>query len=509
MNTLQINVQKTKPVEVKTDLLVVGAYEGEKRLTGIAADIDKVLGGIVADLIKDRSFEGKKNETLIVQTHGRLPAKNILVLGFGKKKSVTDHDIRESAAFVVKEASKGKFKNIAIVGNSNTRSAAAIKKGSSLIAEGLLLGSYTYDQFHNDKKKAEAKKNNVEEIILLANSTVEAKSLQEGINEGRLKAEAVNFARDLVNTPAADMTPSHLVEVAKNIAKQNAKVSVEVFDEVEAKKIGMGAFVGVAKGSDEASYFIHLTYKPAKKAKKKIFLCGKGITFDTGGISLKPASALEQWPMLSDMAGAAVILGVFSKISELKLNVEVHAALPCTENMPSGKALKPHDIVRALNGKTIEVINTDAEGRLVLSDALSFAVKNKADEIVDLATLTGACVLALGSDYAGLFSNNEKITKKIENAAKSSGEKVWAMPMPEEYKRGIKSPVADVKNIGPRMDADAITAALFLQEFVDTTPWVHLDIAGPAWVDNPYRPSSSSRGTGFGVRLLMDYVKAQ
>lgn len=504
---MQIAVDKIRATEYATDLLVVGVYQGAKKLIGPAADLDKALEGVIFELSKEQGFEGKKNEVLLIQSRGKIPAKRVLAIGLGHNKNVDDAVYREAAATVIKEAAKLRCKNIAFALTTNSRKRSAVRAMAMAIAEGVLLGAYRYEEFHSEQKKSESEKTRVELCVLLATNAAEGNVQKEGVAEGVLRAQAVTLARDLVNTPSADMTPGHLVSVAEKIATENKSITLEVYDRERARELKMGSFLGVARGSDEPPYFIHLTYKPRAKSKKKIFLCGKGITFDTGGISLKPAAALEQWPMHSDMAGAAAILGVFSVVAQLGIDVEVHAALPCTENMPSGKALKPHDILRAMNGKTIEVLNTDAEGRLVLADALSFAVQQKADAIVDLATLTGACVLALGSDYAGLFSNDEKLTKRIANAANITGERVWAMPMPEEYKRGLKSPVADLKNVGPRMDADAITAALFLQEFVGTTPWVHLDIAGPAWVDNPHRPSNSARGTGYGVRLLLEYLK--
>lgn len=506
---MNITAVKISSHDVVTDLLVLPMLKTEKKLPAHILPFDKKLNGLLTELLRDKSFVGKKGESVVLHSAGTVRAKRIMLLGLGGKK-INTLDMREVAAEIIKRATKeAGVKTVAVMlPESLVGSGSRVKELGSAIAEGALLGAYEFSTYHNDERKQEIHLRKITDLTLVVENAGAAKNLQAGLEAGFTLAEATIVARDLVNTPSADMTPRHLVEVATALAKKNKNISLEYFDEEQASAMGMGAFCGVAKGSDEPSYFIHLTYKPSKsKTKaKKIFLCGKGITFDTGGISLKPASALESSPMHCDMSGAAAILGVFSVLHQLNISDEVHAVLPCTENMPSGKALKPHDILRAMNGKTIEVINTDAEGRLVLADALSFAVKNKADVIIDLATLTGACVLALGSDYAGLFSNNQKLADQIKTAAENTGEHVWQLPMPEQYKRGIKSPVADLKNIGPRYDADAITAALFIQEFANKTPWVHLDIAGPAWVDNTHRPSVNSRGTGFGTRLIINFL---
>ena len=505
---MTIRVLKTDPLKHPTDLLAVVIFEGEKKLRGLAAEIDKALGGIVTSLMKDEGFLGKDRETLLVQTHGRLPARRVLFVGLGKEKNFAIDTARQAAALAVKRSHEYAAKSVSFpVGKALRAPALRFNERAKAISEGVLLGSYHYTVYHGEETQKEHEKRRVEEVVLLAPDAASAKQIEAGIAEGRLNAEAAIFARDLVNAPASDMTPQHLVDVAKNIASSSKRISLEVFDEKEARKRGMGAFLAVAKGSDIPPYFIHLVYHPKVKKSKKVFLVGKGITFDSGGLSLKPAKHMES--MKTDMAGGAAVLAVFSKLDAVQPKVEVHGVIPCTENMPSGKATKPGDIARAMNGKTIEILNTDAEGRVALADALSFAVKEGANTIVDLATLTGSCIEALGEEVAGLFGNSRPLTKQLTTAAESAGEYVWEMPLVKEYQPLIKSKVADIKNIGGGHGAGSITAALFLKEFVGETPWAHLDIAGPAWAEKETFPSVPLGATGFGVRTLIEFLKKQ
>ncbi|OGL76247.1 hypothetical protein A3H10_02055 [Candidatus Uhrbacteria bacterium RIFCSPLOWO2_12_FULL_46_10] len=504
---MTIRVLKSDPLKHSTDLLAVAVFEGEKKLRGLAAEIDKSLGGILSSLIQDEGFKGKERETLLAQTHGRIGAKRVLFVGLGKEKNFTTDSARQAAALTVKRAHEYAAKSVSFsVGKALRASAMRFNERARAITEGVLLGSYHYTTYHGQETKDEHEKRRAEEVILLAPDALSTKQIEAGIAEGQLNAEAAIFARDLVNAPASDMTPQHLVDVAKDIAGKSKRISLEVFDEKEARKRGMGAFLAVAKGSDIPPYFIHLTYKPKAKKTKKVFLVGKGITFDSGGLSLKPSKNMES--MKNDMAGGAAVLAVFYKLDELQPKVEVHGVIPCTENMPSGRAVKPGDIARAMNGKTIEILNTDAEGRVALADALSFAVKEGADTIVDLATLTGSCIEALGEEVAGLFGNSRQLTKQLTTAAENAGEYVWEMPMVKEYQPLIKSKVADIKNIGDGRGAGSITAALFLKEFIGETPWAHLDIAGPAWAEKETFPSVPLGATGFGVRTLIMFLKS-
>jgi leucyl aminopeptidase len=361
------------------------------------------------------------------------------------------------------------------------------------ITEGALLGLYSFTKY----KKPEYQ--NVEEIIIAVTEKESVPILESAIAKGKIVAEATNLARDMVNEPANYMTPSRMAEVAEDIASRY-NLECKVFDREDMEAMGMEALLGVAKGSNQPPKLITLAYKGDERSARAMGFLGKGITFDSGGISIKPSEGMED--MKGDMAGAAAVMTAVGAIAQLKPKINVTAIIPATENLPSGTALKPGDILRAMNGKTIEVISTDAEGRLILADALSYAVKQGLSPLIDLATLTGACRVALGLLYSGVFGNDRDLIDKVLKAGERTGEKMWQMPMAEEYKEQIKSEIADIKNTGNRYGG-AITAALFLAEFVGNTPWIHLDIAGP-------RLSSKDSGylvkgaTGFGVRTLIE-----
>jgi len=501
-----IKVQHANPLSTEADLLVLPMLEGEKKLNGTVATIDKHLGGIIKTVVSDDGFEGKLKETLFIQTHGKMPAKKILIVGLGKISSLTPIILREASALAVKKAKEVRAKIVVSALHEVADNRKITNRQAGLfIAEGALLGNYHFATYRDEESNVETEKRKTENFVLVDTKKTVVKNLVAGVAEGEARANATIFARDLINTPASDMTPKDLVNVAKKITKENNAISLSVLTVDDAKKLGMGAFLSVDKGSDEPSYIIHLVYKAKKKTAKKVFIVGKGITFDSGGLSLKPPKYQES--MKSDMAGCAAVLGVFSKIISIKPQVEVHGVMPVAENMPSGKATKPGDIVKAMNGKTVEILNTDAEGRLILADALSFAVKEKADLIVDLATLTGSCVEALGEEIAALFGNDQKLISQIKDSAKEVGESVWQLPLPQEYVTLIKSRVADIKNIQSGQGAGAVTAALFLKEFVGKTPWVHLDIAGPAWAERETSPAISIGGTGFGVRMLLSFLE--
>jgi leucyl aminopeptidase len=323
--------------------------------------------------------------------------------------------------------------------------------------------------------------------------------LEPIIDKGKLVAEAVNLARDMVNEPANYMTPSQMAEMAKEIAVKHG-LELKVFDREDMEAMGMGALLGVAKGSNQPPKLITLSYKGDRLSQRALGFLGKGITFDSGGISLKASEGMDE--MKADMAGAAAAMTALGAIAQLKPKINITAVIPAAENLPSGTALKPGDVLKAMNGKTIEVISTDAEGRLILADALSYAVKQGLSPLIDLATLTGACRIALGTLYSGLFGNDQDWIAEVSRAAARAGEKMWPMPMPEEYKEQIKSEIANIKNTGNRYGG-AITAALFLAEFVDNTPWAHLDIAGPR-LSNKESGYTVKGATGYGVRTLIE-----
>lgn len=396
------------------------------------------------------------------------------------------------------------------------------------VVEGMTLGTYTFNRY----KKMEKKEHEIETVSIISDAG--KKDLEKGIHTGEIMSRATTLARDLVNEPSSVTTPTFLSLVARDIAKKNASITCDVLEKKDMEKLGMGGILGIAKGSDEEPKLIKLTFRchpehtegsrPKSKQSdhngishpdsasgfemtdgKTIVLVGKGVTFDSGGLSLKSQEGMET--MKIDMAGAASILGIFSVLSELQPNATVIGIIPAVENMPSGKAIKPGDVVKAYGGKTIEVISTDAEGRVILADALAWAGDMmKPDVMIDLATLTGACMIALGEDIAGLFTTNETLGKNLIHSSEQAGEALWELPLPESYNDLIKSDIADIRNVSKKRYGGAITAALFLNAFVpENVPWAHLDIAGPAVAEKD-APLTSVGATGFGVRLILEYL---
>ena len=449
--------------------------------------------------VEREEFKGEFGKTLIISAPVESPSYKFIIVGLGKEDEFDYFKLQEAVGHATGQCRQIKARKVTISIMEDWMKKFGAATAVQAVVEAVIFSSY---QFHKYKSSPPSETGMIEEVILSVTPS-RLSSAEEGIRIGQVFAEAVIFARDLVNNPSQLTTPTYLAKVAEDIAKSSKdEIKVKILDEKEIAKLGMNAFLGVARGSDEPPKFIRFHYKP-RNPKKKIVIAGKGITFDTGGLSLKDAKNMET--MKLDMAGAAAVLSVFQAIYKLKSDFEIVGLIAACENMPSGKALKPGDILRALNGKTIEVLNTDAEGRLTLADVLSYAVeKEKADEIIDLATLTGACVVALGEDIAGLWGSNDKLLQKIEECAKVTGEKLWRMPLASGYKELIQSHIADVKNIGGKWGG-AITASLFLHEFVGPTPWIHLDIAGPAYAEKN-TPLSPIGGTGYGTRLLLRYL---
>jgi len=476
-------------LRIKCSVLALTRFE-EDGITGTVKKVDSALGGALSLISQDEKFNGELGKSVLVNTLGKIGAERVLLVGLGKKVALSSDNFRKVGILTAK-----KVKQFAETITFNSE--ADLKKGYlTALIEGLTLGSYEFDKYKTNNKKV----NGIKTVEFIS-STLTERSFKQEVEFARAISDATNFARDLINEPPIVLTPAKLADFAREIATEE-KLQCEIFDRDEMEKRGMGGLIAVSLGSEEPPKFIHLTYEPRKKPKKAVAVVGKGITFDTGGLCIKPRDSMRTMKM--DMSGAACVLGVMKAITKLNPSVRVHGLISATENMPGGKAYKPDDIVRALNGKTIEVIDTDAEGRVVLSDALSYAVELKVDEIVDLATLTGACIVALGNYTAGLMGNNEKLIDKILKAAKLAGEKVWQLPMDDELRKDIESDVADVKNVGNRWGG-AITAAMFLEKFVGDTPWAHLDIAGPAFMERggDWYPKG---GTGFGVRTIIRYL---
>jgi len=488
---MEIRATDTPLLDWAGDSLAIGLFEDAVELTGDLAQLNEKFAGVLNELIAETEFKGKEGSSAVTRVGSRSPVRKVMLVGLGKPDSLKLDNWRRAAAAVGRLAKKEKSKTLGIsLPMWNNEPAAT----AGAIAEGIQLALFQDNRF---KSEPEEQGLVVEEIELLGLG-----GQDQAIARANQICSGVILARELVAAPPNALTPITMAETASAIASEHG-LQLEILEREECEKLGMGAFLGVAQASDLPPKFIHLTYKPEGTPRRKLAIIGKGLTFDSGGLNIKGAgSGIETMKM--DMGGAAATLGAAKAIAQLKPDVEVHFISAVTENMISGRAMHPGDILKASNGKTIEVNNTDAEGRLTLADALVFAEKLGVDAIVDLATLTGACVIALGDDIAGLWSSDDAVATQLTQAAEMAGEKIWRMPMEEKYFEGLKSPLADMKNTGPR-PGGSITAALFLKQFVKETPWAHIDIAGPVWTDkeNGY---NSAGATGYGVRTLVNWL---
>ncbi len=500
MRMMEIAVTQGKAESADTDVLVVGHFEDDAALKGEAATVDKALGGALRALLSCKEFEGKPQQITVLHTQGKIPAKRVLLIGLGKKKDATRDTVRQAMGCVakrVRQLGAGAF--AAPLLGQGIAGASPLDVAQAM-AEGALLGLYQFTEYRTDNNGAGK---TVASMTLIEPKKERVAKLTEGVRRGRAGAEAASFVRDLCNHPSNVMTPSRIAAEATSIGKERG-IKVKILEQQEVEQLGMGAFLGVARGSHEPPKFIVLEYRGAKaKHDKPIVLVGKTITFDTGGISLKPAENMEQ--MKADMTGGAEVLATIRAAARLQLPLHVVSILPATENMPGGRAIKPGDILKTLSGKTVEVQNTDAEGRLILADGLAYACRLNPAVVVDIATLTGACAVALGQFAIGMFGNQEGLKAKIRDAGARAGERVWEMPLWDDYFEQLKSDVADMRNIGGR-GGGMITAALFLSKFVgDGVPWVHLDIASTDWSEREraYIPKGP---TGIGTRLLLQFL---
>jgi leucyl aminopeptidase len=501
---MKISVRRGDLLKEKTDLLVLNRFS-DKDVGGAYAAVDAALGGLLETVAKEEGFKAALGSTMTVRTVGALPASRVVVVGLGPAKSFREETVRVAGAASLNAAKAAGAKSVASVLHGVGGGGLDARACGKALCEGVRLADYEFGRY-----KSEAAKKSPDAFVVLTTDAKKARAAADGAALGERYAGATAYARDLVNTPGQHMRPIDLVEAARALAKGNAAMRVKVYGKTQLERMGAGGILGVNQGSDHEPYLVHVTYKPKAagprgREAKRVALVGKAVTFDSGGLSLKPASAMET--MKCDMAGAAAVLGAFSVIDEIGPNAEVHGIFAAVENMPSGKAIRPGDVVTIMNGKTIEVRNTDAEGRVTLADALTYAARQKPDVIVDLATLTGACVVALGEEYTGLMSNDDALAKDIEDAARAAGENVWRLPLPEEYKELIKTDIADYKNDAPRWGG-SLTAGLLLQEFVDGKPWVHLDIAGPSFAERPMNAYTKKGGTGHGTRTLLEYLRA-
>lgn len=479
-----------------TDCLVIGHFEGEK-LSPPLSEIDKALKETIKDIITAKSFRGKTDETYLLHTYQALPAKSILLIGLGKKKDFTLEKLRRGAgksATAVRDYGISTFSSLLA---NNIPEEVTGKDAITAITEGTLLSLYAFNNYKTEDAK-DIKK--VKWLTIVTEKAV--KGTRAAVDYGTVLAELVSYARDLVNHPSNKVTPTYLANEAKRLAKE-LKLNCRIFDKAAMAKMGMGSLLSVAKGSEQEPKFITLRYDGGKKGEAPTVVVGKAVTFDSGGISLKHAKKMDEMKM--DMSGGAAAMATIAAAAKLGLKVNLVSIIPAVENMPSGRASKPGDIVKSMNGKTIEITNTDAEGRLILADALTYAERYKPAAVIDLATLTGAVIVALGHFVTAVLGNDDKLIEKIKKAGETSGERVWNLPLWSEYGKLLKSDIADIKNSGGGQ-AGTITGASFLENFTSKYKWAHLDIAGTAWevTGNPYIPKGA---TGVGVRLLIEYLK--
>jgi leucyl aminopeptidase len=508
---MKTNLIVSTPAQVETDCLVVVVLDKTEKSADkkakpelSLASTDPAIQAAAADVLATSEVTGKPFETTLLHNPAQLKAKRLLLIGGGKAKTFSSFELRRVAGAAVRALKSRGLRSFAFVtpqvntAQANTSQANTFSAETAVkaIVEGAFVGNFEPDYYKSDRKDQ-----SIDTLTVVAAG--DPAKLQAALDEGRIIGEAQNFTRDLVNEPSNRMTPTILAERAKKMAAETG-LKCEVYGADKIKELKMGAFWSVAQGSDEPPALIVLKYEPAgAPAQPVVGLVGKGITFDTGGISIKPADGMEK--MKYDMAGGAAMLGAMRAIAQLKPKIKVTMIVCATENMPSGKAQKPGDVQIAMSGKSIEIINTDAEGRLVLADGLHYAKQLGCTHLVDAATLTGAVVVALGYINAGVFANNDELYERFRKALDEAGEKFWRMPLDEEYKEFIRSSIADIVNSGGRWGG-AITAAMFLKEFAEDTPWLHLDIAGTAWTEDA-KPWIAKGPSGIAVRSLVEFVR--
>lgn len=500
---MKLSTSSKDPYSLYHHLLVYLCDEGASPLSSFKGQPDDV-SAILSEAVKGQKFTGKTGAEVLVPATGASKTPQVLVLGLGKAGDLKSSVVEKAAAAAASQARKTNAERVGIIVSDGLKKGLDDGAFAQAVAEGFVLGSYEYRKFKTTDDDGPAGK--IREVICYVSGGASVtKAWNAGLDSGGAVARGTNVARDLSNAPGNEMTPVKMAQEAQRIAKLG-KMTCKVLGPAEVKKEKMGGVIAVSQGSDQPPRVAILEYKGSrKKTEAPIVVVGKGITFDSGGISLKPAQAMDE--MKHDMSGAAAVLGLFDALRDLKPKCNVVGIIGCAENMPSGKAYRPGDIVKTRSGKTVEILNTDAEGRMVLCDVLDYAKNYKPKAIIDLATLTGACVIALGDAAAALMGNDEKLKDAIAEAGNATGERVWPMPLYDDYTEQIKSQIADIKNVGGR-EAGSLTAGAFLQQFVDPkTSWAHLDIAGTAWTTKP-KGLFGKGATGFGVRLLASYLGA-
>ena len=494
---MQVEASRGPIEELDVQALAVAVFKNEKPDDGFLKKLDELSGGLVRSALDAEEFSGKEGETAYFHLVGNnsLKARRLLLVGVGEASEYNNAQVSQMAGTAVRSLRSKKAKTIAVA----PRASGDVFETTATAVQGAYISI-----FDPDKYRTVDKEEKTIDRLVIAVEGAEEEALQRGVNVGRIVGESVNFTRDMANEPGAYMTPTDMAERAREIANEFG-LSIDVLDEARMEQEGMGSLLSVAAGSEQPAKLIILKYTPPtppSDSKELLAFVGKGVTFDSGGISLKPGENMEL--MKYDMTGGATVIGVMRAIGQLKPPIPILGVAPCTENLPSGKATKPGDVVKAMTGKTIEIINTDAEGRLILADAIAYAKKLGATKVIDMATLTGAVSIALGDVNAAVLGTDQDLIDEIISAGREVGEKFWQLPLDKEYSKQIKSDIADIKNVGGRK-AGTITAAAFLKEFADGIAWAHLDIAGTAWGDEA-KPYRSKGPTGIAVRTLLRIV---
>jgi len=496
MTPMKLTVATGSPAKAAADALVCALTDKPRALPKALAALDRALDGLIANALRSKELTGERNKVVPFHTGGRLPAGKVICVGLGPAEKLSLEHVRQAAGVAAKAARDWGARTVAFAGETFRADGAAASERASALAEAILLSQYRFDRFK--KKRDDAKRLTAATLLVPAAQVAAARA---AVRRAAMVSEAVADARDLVNLPGNELTPETLARAARQVARK-AGLTCRVIQGKALETNRLAGVRAVGAGSTHPPRFIILEYRPARSGGKPLVLIGKGVTFDSGGLSLKSAANMAD--MKTDMGGASAAINTMAVVARLKPKFPVIALVPAVENMPSGSASRPGDIIRYASGQTVEIGNTDAEGRLVLADALLWAKRYKPAAVIDLATLTGACVVALGEHAIGLFSTHTEFARRISDAGAATFERVWQMPLWEEYEPQLDSDVADMRNVGGR-PAGVITAALFLKKFVDAYPWAHLDIAGTASIEKE-RPYTPKGATGVGVRLLTHLI---
>jgi len=496
---MELKILRKNLIVHKTECLIIGRFEGRGE-NPLIEEIDEVMEGLISSAIKSGDFKGKLNQTVVFYSGGKLSSERILLVGLGNRREFNQDKLREASGTAASEAKK---MGVKILSTSLTELATEILSpldSAQVVVEGTMLSFYSFDDFKTDKKEKAKKLKTLNIVLPLKHKELE--KIEEGALKGQKLSESVFYARDLISNPGNVATPSYIARKTQDRAKKLG-IKTTVLEKEDMRKLAMGGLLGVSQGSSEPPKLIILEYSGSKNKDRPYVVVGKAVTFDSGGISIKPSPGMEE--MKTDMSGGAAAIGAVMAAASLKLPVNVIAIVPATENLPGGRAYKPGDILTSMSGQTIEVLNTDAEGRLILADALTYAERFNPHTVIDIATLTGACIIALGNHASGLLGNNEGLKKELLKAGEETGERLWELPLWEPYKKQISSDIADMKNIGGR-EAGTITAAAFLDKFTSKYHWAHIDIAGTAW-EKSGRPFIPKGAAGVGVRLVIKYLE--